>query len=196
MPRPRTTLYSHKCMPMRTSCMHHHHRTITPQAEPLRPEEDEHERQDELAEGYGITDFSYRLHRALGDEGEQEAALMARPRWVAFRFFAVVLAVFFLHFAVLEGGTHGAAAVGGVLLPICLVWWRFRWCDSGQFGCSGAWLCPGWVAVIWVWVVGGVAVVSVDAPPLTGGCQDRDSPLAALSGMHHCCFYTPAMISW
>mmetsp|Transcript_27123 Transcript_27123/g.68964 ORF Transcript_27123/g.68964 Transcript_27123/m.68964 type:complete len:608 (-) Transcript_27123:43-1866(-) len=43
--------------------------------------DDAQDRVDDVAEEeYGIRDFSYRLHRALQQEGEQEAALLSRPR--------------------------------------------------------------------------------------------------------------------
>ncbi|KAL6762370.1 alternative splicing regulator-domain-containing protein [Haematococcus lacustris] len=42
--------------------------------------EAEEERVDVLAERFGVRDFSYRLHRALEAEGEEEAALRRRPR--------------------------------------------------------------------------------------------------------------------
>lgn len=44
-------------------------------------QEAEADRLDDIAEGYGVSDFSYRLHKALEAEGEQSAAMIRRPRW-------------------------------------------------------------------------------------------------------------------
>ncbi|GIL46948.1 hypothetical protein Vafri_3819 [Volvox africanus] len=43
-------------------------------------QEAEDDRIDDIAEQYGLTDFSYRLHRALQQEGEEEARLRKPPR--------------------------------------------------------------------------------------------------------------------
>ncbi len=43
-------------------------------------EELEDERLDGMAEAFGITDYSYVLHRSLKAEGEQEAARRRQPR--------------------------------------------------------------------------------------------------------------------
>lgn len=46
-------------------------------------EEAEDERMDGLAEGFGIEDFTYRLGKALEQEGRAEALARLRPRWVS-----------------------------------------------------------------------------------------------------------------
>lgn len=44
-------------------------------------QEAEDERVDDIAEQFGLVDFSYRLHRALEKEGQEEARMRRRPRW-------------------------------------------------------------------------------------------------------------------
>lgn len=46
-------------------------------------EEAEDERMDGVAEGFGIEDFTYRLGKALEQEGRAEALARLRPRWVS-----------------------------------------------------------------------------------------------------------------
>ncbi|KAF6258918.1 alternative splicing regulator-domain-containing protein [Scenedesmus sp. NREL 46B-D3] len=43
-------------------------------------QEAEDERVDDMAEAYGLADFSYRLHRSLEKEGEEEARMRKRPK--------------------------------------------------------------------------------------------------------------------
>lgn len=43
-------------------------------------QEAEDERVDDIAETFGLSDFSYRLHRALEKEGEEEARMRKRPK--------------------------------------------------------------------------------------------------------------------
>jgi arginine/serine-rich splicing factor 16 len=51
-----------------------------PATEAEAAEEAEDERVDELAEAYGLRDFSYRLHKVQEQEGEQELARHKPPR--------------------------------------------------------------------------------------------------------------------
>jgi arginine/serine-rich splicing factor 16 len=51
-----------------------------PVSEAELAQEAEDERIDDMAEAYGLTDFSYRLHRALEKEGEEEARMRKRPK--------------------------------------------------------------------------------------------------------------------
>ena len=43
-------------------------------------QEAEDERVDEIADSFGLQDFCYRLHRAQGKEGEEEARMRKRPK--------------------------------------------------------------------------------------------------------------------
>lgn len=43
-------------------------------------QEAEDDRVDDLAERYGLSDFSYVLHKALEQEGDEEARMRPRPR--------------------------------------------------------------------------------------------------------------------
>jgi arginine/serine-rich splicing factor 16 len=43
-------------------------------------QEAEDDRVDEMAEGFGLEDFSYRLHKSLEKEGEDEARMRKPPR--------------------------------------------------------------------------------------------------------------------
>jgi arginine/serine-rich splicing factor 16 len=51
-----------------------------PVSEAELAQEAEDERVDDMAESYGLADFSYRLHRALEKEGEEEARMRKRPK--------------------------------------------------------------------------------------------------------------------
>eukprot|EP00775_Hariotina_reticulata_P011676 gene11676-11819_t len=51
-----------------------------PESEADLAQEVEDDRVDDMAEQFGLQDFSYRLHKALGREGEEEARLRKRPR--------------------------------------------------------------------------------------------------------------------
>jgi arginine/serine-rich splicing factor 16 len=51
-----------------------------PVSEAELAQEAEDERVDDMAEAYGLADFSYRLHRALKKEGEEEARMRNRPK--------------------------------------------------------------------------------------------------------------------
>lgn len=51
-----------------------------PVSEAELAQEAEDDRVDEIAEGFGLHDFSYRLHKALEKEGEEEARMRNPPK--------------------------------------------------------------------------------------------------------------------
>jgi arginine/serine-rich splicing factor 16 len=53
---------------------------VGPESEADLAQEVEDDRVDDMAEQFGLQDFSYRLHKALGREGVEEARLRKRPR--------------------------------------------------------------------------------------------------------------------
>jgi arginine/serine-rich splicing factor 16 len=54
---------------------------LGPVSEADLAQEAEDDRVDEMAEVFGLEDFSYRLHKALQKEGEEEARVRNAPRW-------------------------------------------------------------------------------------------------------------------
>jgi arginine/serine-rich splicing factor 16 len=53
---------------------------LGPVSEAELAQEAEDDRVDEMAEGFGLEDFSYRLHKSLEKEGEDEARMRKPPR--------------------------------------------------------------------------------------------------------------------
>lgn len=54
---------------------------VGPLSEADLAQEAEDDRVDEMAEGFGLQDFSYRLHKSLEKEGEEEARMRNPPRY-------------------------------------------------------------------------------------------------------------------